>query len=487
MRLIDAFCGTGGWSSGAIAAGVQPVLGIDCDHTPLQLWAANCAPAGRATCATLGTDEPVEWPAAAPDIHIHLSPPCTSLSKARAGSAPAESVAAALDAVRWSVQLVLDRGYASWSLENVATPGVVACLRDLAQQNPTRVAFIVLDAADYGVPSSRVRLIASTPEAIRALKEVPVRRVSVAEAFSVAGVPLPSDWIKSNTTNRDGSPCVRSVRRHPARCPPHISSHRTLTHAAATPLRQVQQPSFTVTASHPLIWARRDGTTVRCLTVAESAVRCAPARAPPPSHSTTCGAVSLTREHAPRMPTQGRDRRRPSPWLLLRRQLRPRVCCSTSRDGCQLTLPAGSWYHCEVYSCTARYRQSMLQLCRRVSSARVILLRNKQPATCCDQRHATCDQRAASSSNVQRVESCCRGTRRQTVEHLSGLRAPVLHSTNTHAAGQVRGLQLAKAHCKEGCGSCKMAKAFKVQGPAGQQQGQDSLLDTGNVSWQAQA
>ena len=75
-------------SAGAIAAGCTPILGIDCDHKPLQLWAANCAPAGRATCATLGTDEPVEWPAAEPDIHIHLSPPCTSLSKARAGSAP---------------------------------------------------------------------------------------------------------------------------------------------------------------------------------------------------------------------------------------------------------------------------------------------------------------------------------------------------------------------------------------------------------------
>ena len=109
MRLIDAFCGTGGWSSGAIAAGVQPVLGIDCDHTPLQLWAANCAPAGRATCATLGPDEPVEWPAAEPDMHIHLSPPCTSLSKARAGSAPAASVAAALDAARRRVELVLER------------------------------------------------------------------------------------------------------------------------------------------------------------------------------------------------------------------------------------------------------------------------------------------------------------------------------------------------------------------------------------------
>ena len=34
----------------------------------------------------------------------------------------------------------------------------------------------------------------------------------------------------------------------------------------------MQQPAFTVTASHPLIWCTRDGATVRCLTVAESAL-----------------------------------------------------------------------------------------------------------------------------------------------------------------------------------------------------------------------
>ena len=231
MRLVDAYCGTGGWSAGAIAAGCTPVLGIDCDHTPLQLWAANCAPAGRAACATLGTDEPVDWPAAAPDVHVHLSPPCTSLSKARAGSASASSVAAALEAVRWCVQLVLERGYASWSLENVATPAVLACVAELARLHPVRVAYVVLDAADYGVPSNRVRLIASTPEVVRALKEMPVRRVSVADAFAAAGLPLPAQFLKSNTTNRDGSPCVRSVR------PPAPPLLRRSTRSAARPSR----------------------------------------------------------------------------------------------------------------------------------------------------------------------------------------------------------------------------------------------------------
>ena len=245
MRVVDAFCGTGGWSAGAVAAGCTPVLGIDCDETPLKHWATNCGPnGGRAVCATLGDIADVPWPAPAPDMHVHLSPPCTCLSHARAGGASAESVAAALNAVRWCVQLVLDKGYTSWSLENVSTPAVVACVAALAREHPTRVAFLTLDAADYGVPSNRVRLIASTPAVVKALKELPVARVSVGDAFATAGLPLPAQFLKSNTTSRDGSPCVRST----------------------------QQPAFTVTASHPLVWCDREGATVRCLTVAESAV-----------------------------------------------------------------------------------------------------------------------------------------------------------------------------------------------------------------------
>ena len=210
---------------------------------PLKLWATNCSPAGRAVCATIGADA-IEWPVATPGVHLHLSPPCTSLSKARAGSASASSVTSALDAVRWCVQLVLDNGFASWSLENVSTPGVVACVAELARQHPDRVAYLTLDAADYGVASNRVRLIASTPAVIRALKELPVARVSVGDAFAAAGLPLPAQYLKSNTSNRGGTPCVRST----------------------------QQPAFAITASHPLIWCTRAGATVRCLTVAESAV-----------------------------------------------------------------------------------------------------------------------------------------------------------------------------------------------------------------------
>ena len=240
MQVIDAFCGAGGFSAGAMAAGCRVLMGIDHDAVPLKLWAANTG--GRAVHACLGRDD-VDWPEPRPDLHVHLSPACTQLSRARAGSASPRDVDAALQMVRWCLELVVERGYHSWSLENVATPAVVQLVKAVAARHPSAVAFATVDAADYGSASSRLRLIASTPATIRRLKEQPTLRVSVADALASAGLPLPAGHLRSNTVSRNGSPCVRSV----------------------------QQPAFCVTASHPLTWCDSGGATVRCLTVAESA------------------------------------------------------------------------------------------------------------------------------------------------------------------------------------------------------------------------
>ena len=42
MRVIDAFCGAGGWSAGAVAAGCTPVIGIDSDAVPAPLRTGAC-------------------------------------------------------------------------------------------------------------------------------------------------------------------------------------------------------------------------------------------------------------------------------------------------------------------------------------------------------------------------------------------------------------------------------------------------------------
>ena len=55
MEVVDLFCGIGGFSAGAIAAGAKVVLGADRDSVPLKLWAANVA-GGRAKLVTLGEE-----------------------------------------------------------------------------------------------------------------------------------------------------------------------------------------------------------------------------------------------------------------------------------------------------------------------------------------------------------------------------------------------------------------------------------------------
>ena len=237
LRVVDAFVGIGGFTCGALEAGCEVVCGVDNEDHVLRSWAANSH--AQAVCATIGTDE-VPWPEAAPDLHVHFSPPCTALSKARS-RAPHAEVEGGLDMLRFSLELILEKGYANWSLENVATVSTKTLLESYRSRHPDKIAYTILDCADFGVPQTRVRLVASTPNTIRLLKQQPVRRASVKDAF--AGCALPSQHIKSNTTNRDGTPCVRSV----------------------------QEPAFCVTASHPLTWCTQNGTTVRCLTPRESA------------------------------------------------------------------------------------------------------------------------------------------------------------------------------------------------------------------------
>ena len=104
FRFCDAFCGIGGASAGAVAAGCKVEMGIEFDDKIVRPYATNTG--GRAVCATIGQEE-IPWPDAAPDVMVHLSPPCTALSKARAGSASGAEVEGGMDMVRFSLDLVV--------------------------------------------------------------------------------------------------------------------------------------------------------------------------------------------------------------------------------------------------------------------------------------------------------------------------------------------------------------------------------------------
>ena len=98
FRFCDAFSGIGGASAGAMEAGCKMLMGIEIDDKILRPYATNTG--GQAVCATIGKDK-IPWPDAAPDVMIHLSPPCTALSKARAGSASEADVEGGLEMVRF--------------------------------------------------------------------------------------------------------------------------------------------------------------------------------------------------------------------------------------------------------------------------------------------------------------------------------------------------------------------------------------------------
>ena len=198
MQVVDLFCGLGGFSAGAIEAGAEVILGVDHDSVPLKLWAANI-PGARAKLAKLGSDgTQIDLPQASPSLHVHTSPPCTDLSLARGGKLPAADVEAGIHMIRWALDLVLERGDESWSLENVSTPKTREVLTEYATRFPGLVGWTTLDAAEFGAAQTRIRLIAAplrlienpnAPAAIASLTIFPISLISSSEALSCV-IPL---------------------------------------------------------------------------------------------------------------------------------------------------------------------------------------------------------------------------------------------------------------------------------------------------------
>ena len=243
MRVVDLFCGLGGMTCGALEAGAEVVLAVDSDPVPLKILGAN-APHTTTVVATLGEGcDAVSLPPAAPDLHVHLSTPCTELSVARRCT-NADTTGGGLEMIRWAVHYVLGRNDCSWSLENVPTKATRALMAELVAAHPERVAYGVFDSADFGAPQNRLRLIAGPPRLIRMLQGIPcARRVSVRDAFSRAGEELPAGYCKNQTRSQSGGPTMRPV----------------------------ETQSFTVCAGHALTWCDAEGSTVRVMTARDSA------------------------------------------------------------------------------------------------------------------------------------------------------------------------------------------------------------------------
>ncbi len=158
LRAFDMFCGLGGSSRGAVAAGATVVGGIDSWHVATEAFSRNF-PSAAVLSSRTQDEDPARVAAELGPVDLLLaSPECTSHSCAR-GSRPRseDSRNTAFEVLRYAGAM----GPRWVVVENVVGmrrwrryEEFVASLR-LAGY---RVAEQVLDAADFGVPQRRRRL-----------------------------------------------------------------------------------------------------------------------------------------------------------------------------------------------------------------------------------------------------------------------------------------------------------------------------------------
>ena len=190
IRGCDMFCGAGGSSAGARAAGVEIAAGIDMCATASDTFAANF-PDALAVTSRLEDVSPGSMKKKTGDIDILLaSPECTSHTCAK-GGAPRD------EASRATAMLVVEYARAlrpRWLvLENVIHMRpwsrygeLKRSLRDLGYHLHEHV----LDAADFGVPQRRRRLFIvgdRIRQPVRHVRKRSGRRKSAGSVLDPAG------------------------------------------------------------------------------------------------------------------------------------------------------------------------------------------------------------------------------------------------------------------------------------------------------------
>lgn len=156
MRTIDLFCGAGGSSWGARAAGAEIVAAIDSWNVAVANYNDNFGDRARCICLSPTTGAEVLGAPGPVDL-VLASPECTNHTCAR-GNRP--RIEASRDTARYVLRFARDLRPRWIVIENVVHmlrwEGYPALLDELRKEYYVRVQR--LDAADFGVPQNRRRL-----------------------------------------------------------------------------------------------------------------------------------------------------------------------------------------------------------------------------------------------------------------------------------------------------------------------------------------
>lgn len=183
VEVFDFFCGCGGFSAGAAAAGCAVAFACDADKEALDCHARN-HPGTQHRLAELPIDD-IPFPTDGRKFHVHLSPPCQKFSVANNTHREEGDREVPLELVQWSLDLALSCGCFSWTLEQVANRIVLDLLEARRRERPGELAYCVFDFSHLGVPQTRRRVIAGTPWLIAALMRLrdPARLSSIGDAI----------------------------------------------------------------------------------------------------------------------------------------------------------------------------------------------------------------------------------------------------------------------------------------------------------------
>lgn len=261
LEVYDLFCGVGGFSCGAEAAGCRVAFACDADDDALTAHAAN-HPQATHRRLLLPADA-IPFPTDGRRFHVHGSPPCPEFSPMKTRGRVRDARERAGSLIEWYMRTALASRATSWSMEQVAAKSVVAIVERVRAEFPKRVAYAKFDLRELGVPQTRTRLIAGTPELVARLLRLRsrARRRGVRDV-----VPNPRGTHLRNSKYWDHQTLRRN--RHPDE-PKYLYDRATgLSHSAP-----VSEPGPTVVTTGQLYWidAANDGTVWTPLDVPELA------------------------------------------------------------------------------------------------------------------------------------------------------------------------------------------------------------------------
>ena len=248
MQIVDLCCGCGGFSLGARRAGATVVLAIDADERIAKAYRANHGDHVRVE--TLGGD----CAALAAELtridalHLHFSPPCQQFSSAN------WKRKADVSLIEFCLNLVERVQPKTWSMEECNHPMVRQLL------STRGLAHTVVNCVNFGVPQSRVRLIAGTPAIVDACRTRAGTGATVLPR-DVLDLDPTRFALRSPTTNQPIKRRVNGVRI--------TEGHRRMEDSEG--VRKLDEPAHTVTSKAARVFDKTLGGCARRLSVREAA------------------------------------------------------------------------------------------------------------------------------------------------------------------------------------------------------------------------